>query len=384
MKYLVLVVFWLFATNTVASEDKKQQWHQFLNSYSKQVERKLKEKSIPGAALSVVHGEFGSLAKGYGKTKVNKGRTVDENTRFRLASVSKTFAGSLTAKLASAQYLALDEYVSTYLPYLKGTDYQHLKVYHLLSHSSGLVPNAYDNLIESRMSYEQIVERLIKVERICKPGQCYGYQNAMFSLISDVILHATGMSYERWLQEFIFTPLKMNDGGIGIESMVKDNNYALPHVLGRKRWHTAKLKPHYYKVAPAAGVNASANDMVQWLKAQLGLYPEVLSLDALTLQSRPYTHTKRELRRRIWREHVNEAFYGLGWRIYDFDGEYVLYHSGWVQGYRTDLVVIPALNVGFSLLLNAESGVINQLTTDFITQVIKKYRVAPTHSDDGA
>ncbi|CAH9054548.1 Protein flp [Pseudoalteromonas holothuriae] len=377
MKYLVIVVFWLFTTKVHALEDAKQQWHQFLNSYSKQVERKLKEKSIPGAALSIVHGELGTLAKGYGNTKVRKGLPVDENTRFRLASVSKTFAGSLSAKLASQHYLRLDDYVSDYLPYIKDTDYHSLKVYHLLSHSSGLVPNAYDNLIESRMPYEQIIERLIKVKRICKPGQCYGYQNAMFSLISDVILHATGMPYERWLLEFIFKPLKMNDGGVGIDNMLKDSNYALPHVLGRKRWHTAKLKPHYYKVAPAAGINASAQDMVQWLKAQLGLFPHVLSLEALTIQSRPYTYTKRELRRRIWRNHVNDAFYGLGWRMYDYDGEYIMYHSGWVQGYRTDIVVIPALNVGFSLLLNAESGAINQLTTDFISQVIKKYKMAP-------
>ncbi|CAH9057236.1 Protein flp [Pseudoalteromonas sp. CIP111854] len=377
MKYLVIVVFWLFTTKVHALEDAKQQWHQFLNSYSKQVERKLKEKSIPGAALSIVHGELGTLAKGYGNTKVRKGLPVDENTRFRLASVSKTFAGSLSAKLASQHYLRLDDYVSDYLPYIKDTDYHSLKVYHLLSHSSGLVPNAYDNLIESRMPYEQIIERLIKVKRICKPGQCYGYQNAMFSLISDVILHATGMPYERWLLEFIFKPLKMNDGGVGIDNMLKDSNYALPHVLGRKRWHTAKLKPHYYKVAPAAGINASAQDMVQWLKAQLGLFPHVLSLEALTIQSRPYTYTKRELRRRIWRNHVNDAFYGLGWRMYDYDGEYIMYHSGWVQGYRTDIVAIPALNVGFSLLLNAESGAINQLTTDFISQVIKKYKMAP-------
>ncbi|MBD1582275.1 serine hydrolase domain-containing protein [Pseudoalteromonas sp. S16_S37] len=384
MKYLVVVVFWLFTTKVHALEDAKQQWHQFLNSYSKQVERKLKEKSIPGAALSIVHADFGDLATGIGKTQVHKGLSVNKNTRFRLASVSKTFAGSLTAKLASQDYFHVDDYVSKYLPYVANTDYQSLKIYHLLSHSSGLVPNAYDNLIESRMPYDEIIERLIQVDRICTPGQCYGYQNAMFSLISDVILNATGMPYERWLVEFIFKPLSMRDGGVGIDNMQRDDNYALPHVLGRKRWHTAKLKPHYYKVAPAAGINASAADMVQWLKAQLGVYPDVLSLDALTIQSRPYTHTKRELRRRIWREHLNEAFYGLGWRIYDYDGEHLMYHSGWVQGYRTDVVVIPALNVGFSLLLNAESGVINELTTDFISQVIEMYRAAPPQQSNGA
>lgn len=377
MKFLVSVVFWLFTAHAFATESAKKQWNQFLNSYSKQVERKLKEKSIPGAALSIVHGKLGAYAKGYGKTKVKNGRKVNEHTRFRLASLSKTFAGSLSAKLAAENKISLDDYVSKYIPAFLDSEYKHLKLYHLLSHSSGLVPNAYDNLIESRMSYEQIVDRLISVEKICLPGKCYGYQNVMFSVIADVILKATGISYEQWLDEFMLAPLNMKDGGVGLANMTRDSNYALPHVLGRKRWHTAKLKPNYYKVLPAAGVNASASDMVQWLRLQLGFYPSVMPLEALVMQSRPYTRTKRELRRRIWRNHVTQAYYGLGWRIYEFDGVTLNYHSGWVQGYRTDVVVIPELNIGFSLLLNAESGIINSLTTDFIKQVIKLSEVTP-------
>lgn len=355
-----------------------EQWSQFLQRYSKQVERKLKEKSIPGAALSIVHMQHGSYAVGFGRTKSRSGRAVDANTRFRLASVSKTFAGSLTAKLASDGYFNIDDKVSKYLPEVAQGDYQQVKLYHLLSHSSGLVPNAYDNLIESRMDYPQIVERLLQVKALCQPGDCYGYQNVMFSLIGDVIKQATQMSYQQWLDEFIFAPLNMQDAGLGYEHMTLDDNFAWPHVRGRKRWHTARLKQHYYKVLPAAGVNASASDMSQWLKAQLGLYPSVLSPDALSKQSVPYTLTKRELRRRVWRKHVEEAYYGLGWRIYRYDGQLLYYHSGWVQGYRTDVVVIPSLGIGFSLLLNAESGVINQLTNDFIVQALKvKERLLP-------
>ena len=173
--------------------------------------------------------------------------------------------------------------------------------------------------------------------------------------IDRVIQTKTGLDYKTWVEEFLFAPLGMRDGGVGLKNLTKDKNFAAPHVLGRKRWHTARLKSNYYKVLPAAGVNASAADMVFWLKAQLGHFPEVLSLDALTVQSRPYVQTKRELKRRIWRKHVKEAHYGLGWRIYDFEGTLLFYHSGWVQGYRTDIVVIPSMNIGYSMLLNAES-----------------------------
>ncbi len=353
------------------------QWHDFVDSYVSDLERQLEQKKIPGAALSIVHGNHPSVALGFGKTKLKKGRQVDVNTRFRLASVSKTFAGSLAAKLDAQGVIDLESPVDKYIPELKQTQYQNtLKVSHLLSHASGLVPNAYDNLIESRMSYPDIVERLLQVEPICQPGQCYGYQNVMFSLVGDVIERASGMDYETWMQEFIFRPLRMRHASVGYEGMVADDNYAYPHVRGRKSWHTARLKKNYYKVLPAAGVNASAADMVQWLKAQLGMYPSVLSLDALQTQVQPYTLTTKEKRRRIWKKHVKQAHYGLGWRIYQYDNETIYYHSGWVQGYRTDIVVIPRLNVGFSLLLNAETGLINELTTQFIDQLLAMERNA--------
>ncbi|CCQ11651.1 Beta-lactamase [Pseudoalteromonas luteoviolacea B = ATCC 29581] len=373
MKYLITLTLLVTTSFTQFSwAGSVSSWKQFTQQYSKQAEEKLKEKSVPGAALTIVHTQHGNLAKGIGVTKTRGGKRVNEHTRFRLASVSKTFAGSLTAKLAAEGKIELDGFVSDYLPYFENTKYKSLRVYHLLSHSSGLVPNAYDNLVESRMDYEDIKARVLNVEAICEPGKCYGYQNVMFSLIGDVIASATGISYETWISDFIFAPLGMRDGGVGYENMVRDTNYAEPHVKGRSRWYTTKLKSHYYKVLPAAGVNASAADMEKWLEAQLGLMPAVLSLDALTTQSRPYTLTKRELRRRTWKGSIEEAHYGLGWRIYDYQGETIYYHSGWVQGYRTDVVVIPRLGIGFSLLLNAEASMLNELTTTFITQVLER------------
>ena len=349
-------------------------FEKFVKSYKQSMVKKLRKKGIPGAALSVVKVDGGEFAYGYGKTKRVGGNPVDSNTRFRLASVSKTFAGSLAAKLATQGQLQLDDTVSKYLPdfHFHSRD-KKLRVSHLLSHSSGLVPNAYDNLIESRMAYDKIKAKLADVEPICSPGRCYGYQNVMFSLIGDVIEQSTSMDYDTWVNEFLFKPLNMKNASLGMKAMVKDDNYAHPHVRARKRWYTTKLKPNYYKVAPAAGVNASASDMVQWLKAQLGEYPSVLSKESLALQATPHINTKKELKRRVWRSNLKKAQYGLGWRIYDYKGETIYYHSGWVQGYRADLLVIPRLELGFSLMINAEAGILNELTTDFLDLTLKQF-----------
>lgn len=370
LMYSLATTILLFSNLSFAAKSNSD-WDSFVKKFGRYTDKKLKVNGVPGAALSIVNIGNSDYIKAFGSTKARNGRKVNTHTRFRLASVSKTFAGSLAAKLATQGYINLDKSVSDYMPRFKNTVYENdLKVYHILSHSSGLVPNAYDNLIESRMHYADIIDDLVKVKPICKPGDCYGYQNVMFSLIDTIIFNSTKKTYSQWLNKAIFIPLKMNDSSLGFEDMVQDNNYALPHVRGKKRWYTAKLKKDYYKVSASAGVNASANDMAIWLKAQLGQYPDVLSLDSLAMQTRPYTYTKKERYRRVWRKYLTNAYYGLGWRIYKYADETLYYHSGWVQGYRSDLVVFPHLNIGFSLVINAEAAVINELTTEFINRVL--------------
>jgi len=357
------------------SQGNTKKWDGLTESYIKHLKKSLNKKAIPGAALSIVKPNTPSIALGFGVTKLKNGQPITENTRFRLASISKTFAGSLASKLAAQGAFSLNDPVDKYLQGVHFTNFdESLKIYHLLSHSSGLVPNAYDNLIESRMKYPDIVTKLTDVEPLCTPGRCYGYQNVMFSLIGNIAEQSTGLSYNDWLKKFLFKPLNMTNASVGYNEMLVDENYAHPHVRGRKRWYTAKLKKNYYKVEPAAGVNASASDMVQWLKAQLGDYPNVLNDEVLSQQVFNYTKTKKELKRRVWRKNLKEAHYGLGWRIYDYAGETLYYHSGWVQGYRADIVVLPRLNIGFSLMLNAETGLINELTTDFIDRVLFEYK----------
>ncbi len=373
---------YLFSFFTCFSINARQvDFNTLLNDYQQVLEAKLKKKGIPGAALSIVSKKHPSYVYAYGKTSHKSNRKVTRKTRFRLASVSKTFAGSLSAKLIEQQHFDLDDTVAKYLPdfYFETRD-KKLRIKHLISHSSGLVPNAYDNLIESRMAYDSIVKRLSNVEPICSPGRCYGYQNVMFSLIGDVIEQSTGLSYQKWLDQFIFKPLNMRKAGVGYAHMTQDDDYARPHVRARKRWYVTQLKENYYKVGPAAGVNASADDMVQWLKAQLGMYPNVLSPSALKLQVNPQIATKKELKRRIWRQYVNQAHYGLGWRIYDYQGITLYYHSGWVQGYRADIVIVPELELGYSLMLNAEAGIINELTNDFLQLALNHNKTSITNS----
>jgi beta-lactamase class C len=83
----------------------------------------------------------------------------------------------------------------------------------------------------------------------------------------------------------------------------------------------------------------------------------------------PRIRTKKDLQRKFWRNNLTDAHYGYGWRIYQFDNIPIIYHSGWVAGFRADIGYAPTLDIGFAMLINAESNVINQLSHQFWLQM---------------
>ena len=302
-----------------------------------------------------------------GYTDTSRSHPVDENTAFRVASVSKTFAAGLAGVLVAEGEFQWDDPVTQYIPDFRiNGDSSQVKIRHLLGQSTGLIPHAYDNLLEDGVSMDRILTQYRKLSYICSPGQCYSYQNSVFSLIEPVMQEVTSQSYASLMEQKIFQPLDMKTASVGYEAFINNPNHAKPHVLVRSgSWKTVKVLPNYYRAAPAAGVNASALDMGKWLMAQLGSHPEVIRPEVVDVLTRPRVKTRREIYRRHWKNLLTDAHYGLGWRIYQLGDHQIAYHSGWVSGFRADVAWSEEHDLGFAVLLNAESNSINELTTTF-------------------
>ena len=355
--------------------------------FSAHVAQQLINYNIPGAAYVIVKNNKVIALETFGYTDKAKSQPVDKNTIFRLASVSKTFASTITTMLAQEQVLNLSDPITKYVPHFSlATDgaAEKIQLKHLLSHSSGLMPNAYDNLLHENWSMDKIIGRFNRIAPICQPEKCYGYQNILYGLLQPAIEASQNKNYSTLLDERVFQPLNMKNSSVGIEAFSQQKNTAKPHVLikttptgitdkrGNKLkkyiWRKVNVAPDFYDVAPAAGVNSSISDLAQWLMANLGNNPQVLSPTLLKELTTPRIKTKRDLRRRFWRDHLTDAHYGYGWRIYQLADTEVIYHSGWVEGFRADIGYSPNSGIGFAILFNAESNAINQISSQFWSQ----------------
>jgi beta-lactamase class C len=298
-------------------------------------------------------------AIGYANAKTKEPATPE--TVFRLASLSKAFATGVTAVLVRAGFLSWDTKLIDTIPYFKLKDMQAAQqatVRDILGQRLGLPRNTYDAMLEADAPYEELVRKLDEVDLSCKVGECYGYQNVAFSMIGDVIYAETGDYFFRQVERRIFAPLGMNTASYGRDALEASKSWARPHRGGPHNWIPYEPNDSYYRVAPAAGVNASLRDMEQWLMAQMGGRPDVLPTPLLDVLHAPEVSTPSEERSQPWRRaRVTDAHYALGWRVFKYANEDLIYHAGAVSGYRTMIGFFPKYHAGVVTMWNAPGPV---------------------------
>lgn len=173
---------WLVAMLLVTSQSVTADW---LDDYASFVQKEAAKYNVPGYAFVFYEQGKAPRVYVYGKTQKKGGEKVTQDTVFRLASVSKTFTALLSAKLVEKKQLSWETPISTLLPDIpfKGKGMGALQLQHIVGQSSGFMPNAYDNLIEADYSLERVLKSLGELEPLCKPGECYTYQNALFGAL---------------------------------------------------------------------------------------------------------------------------------------------------------------------------------------------------------
>jgi beta-lactamase class C len=329
---------------------------ELLKEYEREIIKLSEDSHTPGAAIAVVYDSTIVYIKGFGLRSAVKPDSVDINTVFRIASVSKCFASFLAGTLVEDSLLAWSDTVVQYLPTFQlkpKEETANLTVRHVLSHTTGLPYHAYTNMVEEGISLDSMLSWLKGINLASHVGQSYSYQNVAYSIVGKVIEARTGKSYNEQLRERVFLPLKMTNASVDYISMMKNINIAIPHMGGRGRWRPAKITDTYYNVAPAGGVNASIADMANWMIALLGNRPNVISPETLKELYTPAIKAPSKNRNYGRMHRLSNSYYGLGWRVLHYPSDTLIYHGGYVNGYRSEVAINPKERIAVCILANA-------------------------------
>ena len=323
----------------------------------------------PGAAVVVVKDTSVVFIKGYGTKKVRTKDPVDEHTVFRLGSLSKGFAAVTAGTLVEQGYFDWDDKVKEYYPEfeLKSEEQtERIKIRHILSHTTGLIRHAYTNLIEEGWSIDRIAAILKDVDLVSEEGKTFAYQNATYSLIEKVIKKSTGREYKDILKNDIFKRSGMTDASCSYEAFKNGDDISQPHMLVARNYiyNNTRITRKYYNSVSSGGVNASAYDMGQWMKVLLGNRPDIISNHTLDKIFTPVIKTHERRFYDGWKE-TSGSYYAMGWRVLDYNGRKIVYHGGYVNGYRSEIAIDRENKVAVCVLFNSSCNYAKSAVRDF-------------------
>jgi beta-lactamase class C len=347
-----------------------------IKAYEKEIKDLMEKAGTPGAGIAIVKDSAIVYLKGLGYKVSNGKDSVNIHTVFRIASVSKCFASFLTGILVEDKVLSWKDPVVKYLPdfsLMSADQTKILDLSHVLSHTTGLPYHTYTNLVEEGLDLQTLLERLKEVKLSNDVGREYSYQNVAYSLIGEVIHKATGKTYEDEMTEKVFGPLKMKDASMTYKSLMANPNIARPHKRTKTSWVPAKITDTYYNVAPAGGVNASIDDMAHWMIALLGYRENVIDEKTLDYLFTPMIEARSKNRNYKKAQKFTDSYYGLGWRILHYPNDTLVYHGGYVNGYRSEVALDPNDKVAICILANAPGELADNAIPIFF-KYFNKYR----------
>lgn len=338
----------------------------------------MKAWQVPGLALAIVHNDRIVYINGYGVKDIAKPDPVTPETLFQIASTSKAFTSTAIAMLVDEGKVNWDDSVRQHVDYFRLSDMcadANVTVRDLLSHRTGMP--RHDELWDNTpLTREQVIRSIGKIE-LARPFRgAYQYQNIMFIAAGEVVSRASGLSWDDFVRTRIFQPLKMKN------TVLTDAEWnASDHATGyRYDWKKDRIAPQRpietATIGPAGAIKSSARDMANWLRFQLaeGVFDltQHVSSESLKETKTPHIAVRMENLTRDTHPETNVLSYALGWSVQDYRGELMVSHTGALNGFRTQVVMLPKRNAGFVLLGNVGRGMalvsLRNAIADMLTQ----------------
>ena len=284
-----------------------------------------------------------------GPAQVGNDDQVDGDTIYEIGSVSKVFTALALADAAQRKELSLNDPVAKYLP-AGATMPQYrgkpVTLLDLATHTSGL-PNVVPNVAatdlndpNADMNQGQLLKSVAAYELTRDPGTAYQYSNAGYQLLGIAVADAAHTDFETLVKSRIFGPLKMT-GTHFAPSLEEKDKYSAGY--------DAHLQPVPHERLPslpgAGGMRSTANDLLNFLAANIGLAPSPLAPAMADM-----VKTQRQ-------SQYLELKAAVGWHVAKPHNVEMVWENGRTDGYRAFIGFVPSKRIGVVVLSNSANTI---------------------------
>jgi CubicO group peptidase (beta-lactamase class C family) len=193
--------------------------------FSKIIQEYHSKNNFNGVVILATNGKI-DFVKSIGFADREQNIQISDSSKFKLASITKTFTAVLIMKLVEEQIIDLNNTISDYLPDFKGEGKNEITIHNLLTYSSGL-ENKLGRLAmtpyQSNISIDDFIDKYCANNLVFEPGEKSVYGNTEYILLHKIIETVTKDSYENYLKEVILVPIGMKNTGVPMPNKVIKN-----------------------------------------------------------------------------------------------------------------------------------------------------------------
>lgn len=322
----------------------------------------IKKYDVVGMGISVIHcGEIVHLS-GHGLADIDTQTAVDPDYHlFRIGSVTKTMTFTGLMQLVEAGQVQLDANVNDYLVDVQIPDsgFGPIKIKDIFTHRPGFEDGAAGYLFERDPNEQTDLKNFLlnhMPKRVRPAGEVTSYSNYSVAIAGLIIENISGQSYADYIQEHIFSPLKMTsttalEPGSFIDGGMETTLIPRLASVYKVKADGSQKQPFELigQAGPAGSVSSTPSDMARFMIGLLRHDPSegatMMSKESFNrFRSRPYKN----------REGARDLAHGLfnG----SIAGEETLHHGGATLTSFSSMMLVPDQSLGIFVTVNGASS----------------------------
>ena len=276
---------------------------------------------------------------------------ANENSKYRIGSISKTFTSVLVLKAIEENKLQLNQFIDKFFPTIKNAE--KITIKHLLSHRSG-IHNFTDN--EDYMTWntqakteKEMINIITKAGIDFEPDSKIEYSNSNFVLLTYILEKTFKKTYAELLTKYITEPLGLTNTYLGSKINTKNNECNSYRFM-----ETWKLEPETDISIPlgAGGIVSTPSNLVKFSNALFG--GKLLKKESL------------ELMKTIKDNH------GIGLFQIPFYDKIGYGHTGGIDGFTSVLSYFSDKNISYAMTSNGTNYNNNNISIAVLSAVYNK------------
>lgn len=306
-----------------------------------------KNNRFMGSVTASQNGQI-IYSKTVGFADIKNNARADENSKYRIGSISKTFTAVLIFKAVEENKIELDQAIDKYFPTIQNAG--DITIERLLYHRSGIRNFTDDEKYLVWNTQEKTEEEMTAIiaegGSVFEPGSQTAYSNSNYVLLSYILEKSFQKPYAQLLKEYITEPAGLQNTRLG-SKIIPENNECKSYRFDGE-W---KLESETDISIPlgAGGVISTPTDLVRFSEALFG--GELLSEESLEQMK------------------TTKENFGMGLIQIPFYSQSGLGHGGGIDGFASIFCHFPKTNLSYALTSNGANYNINDISIAVLSAI---------------